>query len=183
MRLKTNIDREFKNFQKSIKLATKEVDDLSVPLNEIATRFLQSRKFIFFGAAGGRSQYAPLSPAYARAKRKKYGDRPILFASGRLAKSMTQRGGDNIVKVGKKTLEIGTRIPYGVFLQEGTRKMPPREFLFWGPESPRFSNDANVRKNLKNMAFILFNYINRKTGKALRAAESDAQVRVDEIFR
>lgn len=75
--------------------------------------------------------WAPLSPAYAKRKRIKYGNRPILEATGRLKKAQTQIGGENINKTRRFNATFGSTVPYGHFhddLKANRTKLPLRNF-------------------------------------------------------
>lgn len=175
--------KSYGRFQKALKKAAKEMDDLRVPLNEVAKRFMEERKFIFDMTRSGPGAYEDLSPAYKEWKTKKKGSPyPILFLSGKLKNSITRQGGDNIKNVGMKTLELGSSVYYAEWLQMGTVKMPGREFLFWGPESPRFANHALVKKQNTAIATILFTYIERRAGKTLKASIDRSGRTVTKIF-
>lgn len=170
-------------FQKALRKAGAEIDDLRIPLGQIAKEFLESRKFIF--GAKGPGQYKDLSPGYKAWKRKhskKKSPYPILFLTGRLAKSITSKSGENITIVDKKSLTIGSSVEYAPFHQYG-QGVPVREFLFWGPESPKFATHKAVLRQNKGMAITLFEFIERKMGKTLDAARTKAERKTDALFK
>ena len=177
----------YNRFQNALANAGRKIDDLSVPLSIMGDRFIESRKFIFDENRSGPGVYKDLSARYKRQKMaltKKRGRGfiyPILLLTGRLKKSLTQMGGENIKIVGKKSLEIGTEVPYGIKHQEG-RGVPKRQFLFWGPEYPRFARNSTVRKINKSMAVTLFNYVERKLGRTLKASIKRAEKDVGQLF-
>lgn len=81
-----------------------------------------------FGSEGGYGSggWAPLSPAYAAAKRRRYGSRPILVRTGDLKASLTSRPfGIDVVEA--QTAVFGTALSYAGFLQGGTPRMPARQ--------------------------------------------------------
>jgi phage gpG-like protein len=134
-------------FRAQLAIARNRVEDLSVPLGEIARDFYKSQKAIFMLKSPGG--YQDLSEQYK--VQKKRGDKnhhgvpiyPILKRSGRLEYSITEPGSpENITVIGKDTLEIGTTVPYGVYHDSDTprRKIPHRKFLFIGPESREFGS-------------------------------------------
>ena len=69
------------------------------------------------------NRWTPLSARYAEEKRKKYGSRPILVASGRLIESY-HRGGT----VSGNTLFYGSDVAYAKYHQspEARKKLPRR---------------------------------------------------------
>lgn len=171
----------FFRLSKAMKAAAKEMEDLRVPLGEIHKSFIKSRKFIF--TLKGKGQYVDLKESYKRQKRRKHGHvYPILKATGRLMDSITTDNEDHYKRIEKKALTIGTSVPYAVFLQNGTRKMPARPFLFWGPETKKFSNHRVVEKQTRHMAMILYNHIERSLGADPSVAIRKAGRKVDRLF-
>lgn len=83
---------------------------------------------------------------YKQYKEERYGFAyPILFATGKLALSLLQPGGSNILEISPRQLVYGTRVtnekgkPYPYFLQngwttKGGHKVPARPFLFFDDE-------------------------------------------------
>jgi phage gpG-like protein len=55
-------------------------------------------------------------------------NRPILFRTGRLKQSFLE-GPEHIEESDGTTLAFGSRVPYAIFHQLGTRKMPARPIL------------------------------------------------------
>lgn len=75
-----------------------------------------------FDAGGRPSRWSPLSATYAKQKRKRYGHRPLLVASGAM------RGGFRWDS-GPKSLRIWNVRRYFVYHQRGTRRMPQRMMM------------------------------------------------------
>ena len=176
--------REFRKFQKALGQAVKEVDDLSPVLSTIADRFRQSRKFIFDRNRVSSGQYADLSPWYKAWKTEEKGTPyPILLLTGRLKKSITKKGRDHIEKIGRKSLILGTKVPYGFDHQKGKGRMPARPFLFWGPEAPRWTTDKLTTQLHKDMAYVLIHFVERMAGKTLDASHKRTQIRVRRLFK
>jgi phage gpG-like protein len=96
----------------------------------VAGEFYRIEKEIF-ASEGGTSRdgkWKPLSLPYATAKRKKWGDVPILQASGRFYRSMTSRSSsDSVFQTAPQELTIGSTVPYGRYHQRGTGRMPSRK--------------------------------------------------------
>lgn len=175
--------KSYNRFLKALSVSAEKIDDLRIPLNTIGKRFLEERKFIFDMTRSSPGAYKDLSPNYKKQKQRKLGFHyPILYYSGRLKRSITKRNEETIFNIGKKSLEIGTTVFYAEWLQMGTRKMPAREFLFWGPESPRFANHRLVKKQNKAMAVTLFSFIERKLGRDLNASIKSGERKFDRIF-
>jgi phage gpG-like protein len=92
---------------------------------ELAADILREITEEQFASEGG-GRWAPLSPAYAAWKMTQVGARPILTFSGRMRRSLTERGGENIREVTNDEMKWGSRVPYAVFHQRGTARMPAR---------------------------------------------------------
>jgi len=113
----------------------KYVTDLTKSFEGIAEDFWSTERSQFReeGEFEGNIQWDPLSGAYARWKSWAYPTKTILRLTDRMFKSLTQKGApDSIfviegsVIVGRKTMMIGTSVPYAIYHQLGTDKMPAR---------------------------------------------------------
>jgi len=152
-------------FRAAIKKAVDQVDDLRFAFNEISRDWLRSNKAQF--TLKGSGLYPPLSAKYAERKAKRFPGAPILVATGRLRDSVTQRAHpDNIIQVGKQTLVMGTKTPYGIFHQSDRprRTIPLRKFLFIGPEAPQHAQRADAGR-LERWLGILEAEVQRKLDK------------------
>jgi phage gpG-like protein len=86
-----------------------------------------ARRIASGGTLHNLPPFAPLSPRYARYKARRYPGAPILVRSGRLRNALTQPDHpDAIADMQPDRLTFGTRIPYALYHQLGTRKMPAR---------------------------------------------------------
>jgi len=152
-------------FKRAIKDAGKRVSDLRFAFGEIARDWLKSNRTQF--SLKGSGLYPPLSPAYAEQKAKKFPGASILVATGRLRDSVTKASHpDNIVKVGRLSLVMGTRTPYGIFHQSDAprSKIPLRKFLFIGPEAPQHARRADAGR-LERWLSILDKELQRQLDK------------------
>ncbi len=74
-------------------------------------------------------RWPQLSPAYAEQKERLFPGNPLLVRTGRLRLSMTIKGHtDNITLIGKNQAVFGSKVPYGVFHDQGGVKIPKRNF-------------------------------------------------------
>lgn len=87
--------------------------------------FEEQERDIFSKAAGWPS----LSPRYSAWKALHYPGKPLLRASDRLYKSLTETTSDSIRKATDKGAQFGSRVPYANRHNRGTGGMPKREFL------------------------------------------------------
>lgn len=131
-----------KQFRKAIKRAQRSGLDLSFSMGESARIIKKesTKNFILKGFG----KYPPLSPEYFARKQRLSPGTPILTGlnrrgqpDGKLKRSVTGNTKDSILRIGKTSLEVGTKAtskkgaPYPIFVQEGTNKMPARKFLFF----------------------------------------------------
>jgi phage gpG-like protein len=78
------------------------------------------------GAEGG-DKWKELTPEVAKWKEVHYPGKPILERTGDLLSSLTNPNDPHAVRIeGRKTLTLGSAIPYSIFHQTGTSKMPAR---------------------------------------------------------
>lgn len=136
-----------KQFREALDKAGKSVDDLRIPFTLIAADFYRSQTAIW--KLKGPGQYPDLSPSYKPQKLRATGFiYPILKKNGFLETAASiQNGPGNITKIEAKSLEMGVdekSVPYAIFHQLGTKKMPMRKFLFIGPEAISFASSEQV---------------------------------------
>lgn len=129
-----------KDFARYLGKVKKSWKDLTFSMGEIA-RILKKEATPNF-ILKGFGKYAPLDPKYARRKNRIAAGTPILVgvtktgASGKLRDSLIGTTPDSVLRIGKQSLEVGTKAlsakgaPYPVFVQGGTEKMKPRPFWF-----------------------------------------------------
>lgn len=162
-----------RDFQEALRRAASKVSDLRIPLKLIAQDWFDSNAAIFL-LSSGPGQYPDLSEKYKKAKQRDWGFvYPILRAGGKtkgkrysLEDSITNINDPNAIAnfQGKQAIELGTSVPYGVYHQYGTNKMPMRKFLFIGPES-QFNSKGRVAGRLERWTSILADFVIQKTGE------------------
>jgi phage gpG-like protein len=92
---------------------------------------------------------------------------PLLRASGLLERSITRDNDPNTVRVlTKMSLVMGTRVPYGLFHQEGAPRanVPMRQFLFIDPSTT--FDDPRLSRRSEAWTKLLKNYIERSIPNA-----------------
>tara|TARA_Y100000310_G_scaffold296063_1_gene328006 strand:- start:291 stop:800 length:510 start_codon:yes stop_codon:yes gene_type:complete len=110
----------------------RKVKNLKPAFEDIADDFYRNEREMFArsGAVGGGfRRWKPVNATYARRKAEQGFGSKILVRTGRLRSSLTSRGGDNHLKIGKLQMSIGTTVPYAKYHEHGTRKMPKRSIL------------------------------------------------------
>ena len=95
----------------------------------VASEFykIEKEQFDSEGGAGKSGKWKALKPEYAKRKQKKWGNVPILHASGEMMRSLTSRNAPGAVL--EKTadeLTLGTTIPYAGYHQRGGKRLPKR---------------------------------------------------------
>lgn len=149
-------------FIAAVERAKRATEDLTLPLTLIAKDFYKSERAIF--SLKGPGQYEDLKQKTKVFKQRRYGRvYPILFAGGNLKDSVLNPTDPNAVNqiVNRTSLILGTRVPYGKYLQSGTSRMPSRPFLFIGPEAPRYATDE-MKGRPERWMNILNSYVLQK---------------------
>ncbi len=114
------LDRELLRF-------ADRADDMTPVMGSLADDFLRVERQQFSSQGRFSAGWAPLSPAYAARKSKKYPGAKILHATGDLEASLTRRGARNAVReVTRDSLLVGSTDPKVVYHQRGTENMPRR---------------------------------------------------------
>ena len=136
-----------KSFRNALDRAAQVTNYLRIPFTIIAADFYRSQAAIW--KLKGPGQYPDLSPNYKPRKLNKTGFiYPILKRNGFLEAAASIQGGPgNITRIQPLTLEMGVdekSVPYAIFHQMGTKKMPMRKFLFIGPEAIQFASSEQV---------------------------------------
>lgn len=159
-------DRIFRN---QIQRALLEVNNLTVPFNQIAFDWYKSNKSIF--GLKGPGQYPDLSKGYRKFKIIKYGfDYPILKATGRLESSVLSKDSPESIYINTgQSITLGTQVPYGIYHQSdrSRSKIPLRKFIFIGPEAPRFATSEQMGRP-ERWLNIINNYVLKKMGAKVK---------------
>ena len=94
----------------------------------VASEFYKVEKAQFGseGSAGKSGRWQNLTSPYKEIKAKKWGEQPILQASGRLYKSLTANNADSVYEESNLELALGSSVPYAGYHQKGTRRMAAR---------------------------------------------------------
>ena len=119
-------------FSRAFETAGEQLKDLSKPFGLMADDFYQTMVNVFEaeGAFEERTKWQDLSPAYARWKERHYPGRKILELTGRMKDSLINRSmSDSVLEITPSEMSVGTRVPYAIFHQTGTPKMPMRKII------------------------------------------------------
>jgi hypothetical protein len=122
--------------------------NVELALSETAARLRDFRRFWreFFGPQwfadilrSFRTQGAPvggwraLSPRYAAWKRSVVGNKPILQFTGAMMRSFEIGDRNNVFRVTKAYVELGSRMPRVAYHDRGTSRVPRRQILYTAP--------------------------------------------------
>ena len=92
------------------------------PYASQALEAITAAQFDSEGSRGAHGEWAPLTPEYEKEKRKRWGDKPILEASGRLKTSFEDGGGEHVDEATPTDLTWGSETPYAIYHQTGYAK-------------------------------------------------------------
>ena len=149
-------------FKKALLEAGRKVDNLKVPFQLITMEFYKANKALFpEPGRNGPAVFEDLSERYKRQKDKKFGFiYPILTATGRLRDSLTKPDDRDTIAtvINRKTLLLGTKVPYAPALQFGTKNMPARPYLVVGTESGLWAKSTHIQRRKKAWIQILEKY-------------------------
>lgn len=88
-----------------------------------------------FDAEGDPVPWPELSPAYAGWKSSAYPGQKMLRLTDRMYDSLTSMTSDTIWRTTPRTIQFGSRVPYFIYHQEGTSKMPARPMMTLPPHA------------------------------------------------
>ena len=139
------------SFKKALLRAQKKSNDLRIPFKLITDSFYKTNKALFPAQGNnGPDVFEDLSEGYKRQKDRKLGFiYPILTATGRLGRSLTDPKDSETVALvvdNKKSLLLGTKVPYAGWLQLGTNFMPARPFLVVGTEKGEWAKSLHIKR-------------------------------------
>lgn len=143
------VEKALGNFQASLA-------DQSPALRRVADDFREmiARQFSSEGRAEG-TPWAPLAPSTLRRRRPGSTGAPILQSSGALLRSLTAPGAPgHVEQLEDQSLAIGSSLPYALFHQTGTRRIPARPMIVLsGARSERWVE--MVRRNIEEKSLLL----------------------------
>lgn len=89
------------------------------------------------GSSGQSGRWKALTPKYAEVKRAKYGDKPILQASGEMYTSLTTSGGGAVVEKSAQEMTLGSRNPKAGWHNRGAGRLPKRQIIDFTDEQKK----------------------------------------------
>lgn len=99
---------------------------------------IEGEQFGSEGSRGSTGHFAALSPGYARFKAIAFPGKHILQATGALKDSLTGPDAlDSVLRPEADQLTIGTALPYAIWHQRGTGRMPARPPIAMNETSKR----------------------------------------------
>lgn len=102
------------------------------------------------GGAGASGKWQELSQPYSDQKRGRYGDMPILQASGDMRKSLTESGGSAVAEKKPDEIVLGSRDPKSAWHNRGAGRNPARKIFDFTDEHKQ-QITAPISKKLKQL--------------------------------
>lgn len=113
--------------QRSFSRFTEHVKDYSPAFRAIAVEFFKGEEQQFESEGShGSGGWSPLAPSTAEQKARLGYPPDILVRTGKLKNSLASMSGDTVRDVQPHMLRLGTTVPYAIYHQKGTRRMPAR---------------------------------------------------------
>lgn len=115
-------------------------DDLSPIWPEVRDKFYEIEKAQFDseGGKGASGKWQELTERYAAQKIDRYGaGKKILEATGDLEASLTGDNAGSYYWSNKTEIAVGSTIPYGIYHQRGSEKLPARPPISFADDSKR----------------------------------------------
>jgi phage gpG-like protein len=128
---------------------TKHIEDMRGVWAAIQSSMFRifGEQFASEGGAGASGKWAALTHPYAALKAEKYGDMPILQASGKMMSSLTSNTEDTVAEFEPQGAVFGTSLKYARFHQTGTKRMKARPIVALSQEQSRFLH-KEIQKEL-----------------------------------
>lgn len=185
---------ESEEMNKAFKEAMVKVGDLRPALIQIGREFYKANKAIFKLKSAGKypdfsgpkiantwkNQGRPEArirngnyTAYQWYKEKTTGfarGYPLLKFTGRLEQSITNpASGETIQTITKKSIVIGTSVPYAGYHQTGTKNLPMRQFLFIDPSTTAWADSQIFSRRNKAWLEAIDSYVRRVVGESVQS--------------
>ena len=162
-------------FDAKIKDAISQVKNLMPEFTVIANMWYKDNKQIFDLKSAGQYEDFKTGPdgkrptKYMLYKKSKVGGAyPLLKFSGKLAASILNSGAAGAVKeISATQLVLGTTIPYAIYHQLGTSKMPARPPII-NKESEKHGQTNIFQKRLANYMRVISASVARRVARAIK---------------
>ena len=157
VKITSEVNPRLKTLHEAMKLDRREMDTIKDWIDTEFTAF-ENRQFATEGAAGG-ARWPALSPAYAKAKRRTHPVRKIMQRTGRLRRSLVNKGDAlhvaRAILKPRAAVEVGTRNETAAFHISGSPlknpRVPHRDVMQFGAaQAKRYSKTiATYLKDIK----------------------------------
>ena len=137
-------NKEVEKFLKNLVKNTKEVDRSSVLEKNIAPVIFRDILEHFNAEMGPKTKWPALTGWYAKWKKKKFGDRPMLVMSGDMRKAFLPANS----RITNRGYEFYNTMPYSGEHDRGENGKKKREFMF-------LTDEGMNRVSALTMAFIM----------------------------
>lgn len=115
----------------------------------VQSEFYKVVKSIFENE-GGTSKWKPLSSPYKERKAKRYGEQPILVATGYMRTSLTSAGQGSVVDKQPLEMTLGSSDPKTGYHNRGGGRLPKREIFDFSPDQTK-QIFAPIQKKLEQL--------------------------------
>lgn len=135
LRFTFKIEPDGAQFDRVLRLRFGKILDFKPVFEKVAKLIYQDIKQNFTSGGSVAGGWTPLSRRYAEQKAKDFRAglikfNKIMYRTGRLADSLiSPKGKDAVFEVTDTSLEIGTRVPYALAHQTGTKRLPQRRLV------------------------------------------------------
>lgn len=136
----------------------KGIDDLSPVLKVIAQSWFKSNESLI-RPSNNTNRFEDLKEKYKRRKEKEVGFvYPIMYKRGDLINSLTRPTNVNAISkiINKKTLILGTKVPYAIYHQKGGSIIPRRPIVILNPKN---EEERKAVSNQRNRAEAILNQL------------------------
>lgn len=129
-----------------------DLKDMRPAFNEIIKLFqrIEKKQFDSEGSHGSGG-WPDLNATYALWKSKNFPGKPILQRTQRLVFSLVKDTQDTVKVMKPMEFRMGTKVPYAIYHQEGTGRMPKRKVIDLSEEDKR-EWVKTIQRWLVNMA-------------------------------
>ena len=130
------------------------VDDLRPAWKKVSEKLfkISAKQFDTQGGSGASGGWTPLSDNYLLWKQAQVGNQPILVFSGDMRRSLTQKGGQNILEMKRDHMKWGTRVGYATVHQKPQSSPIPQRKIIDLNEQDKRDLMREIQRHLVDVA-------------------------------
>lgn len=115
--------------EKRLRSLVLKAQNFSDVFKGVAKSFYQFQERQFRSGGAEIGGWKPLAKSTLRQKARLGYPSDILVRTGRLMRSLASKTTDTVEEITSRDLRIGTGVPYAIYHQKGTKKMPARPLI------------------------------------------------------